>query len=342
MPSVTINIAGRGTKLAGGGESAVGHMWYELTDDQGQTTSYGFAPDEEHHGSPFAPGQVYNNDNTNYQSTEYSRTIEVTDEQFAAMQAFGQDPAAGGFSMRYNGLSNSCIDFTWKALEKGGLNPSGFEGHIWPTHNINAVKKIENPSAGAVGARAPPAAGGAVAPTESASGTTSEAPSSSSSSSQSSSEAGGGGGGGAGGGGGGGGGSSSGGSGAIQHVCQNAVLMCTFGMAPSTLGMLPLHRMMTSNMLAATIMDFVPFVNIMPFGMCTSPSNPTVAAATAAAMGVLTPMPCVPLTVSPWSPGSATVKLNNFPALNKTSMLNCTWGGVISITFPGQVTENIP
>jgi hypothetical protein len=112
-------------------------------------------------------------------------------------------------------------------------------------------------------------------------------------------------------------------------------------MAPSALGMLPLHRMKTSQMMAATIMDFVPFVNIKPFGMCTSPSNPMVAAATTAAMGVLTPMPCIPVTVSPWSPGSPTVKLNNFPALNATSMLNCTWAGVITITFPGQVTETI-
>ena len=38
---------------------------------------------------------------------------------------------------------------------------------------------------------------------------------------------------------------------------------------------------------AANIMDHVPMVNIMPFGMCITPSNPAVAAATAAALGVL-------------------------------------------------------
>lgn len=126
-----------------------------------------------------------------------------------------------------------------------------------------------------------------------------------------------------------------------MHVCSTATLMCTFGVAPSTLMVLPVNKTLTSNMPAANIMDHVPMTNIMPFGMCTSPSNPTVASATAAAMGVLTPMPCVPATASPWVPGSPTVLLGNQPALNDTSKLTCTWGGVISITVPGQVTEQI-
>ena len=84
-----------------------------------------------------------------------------------------------------------------------------------------------------------------------------------------------------------------------MHVCSGALLQCTFGVAPSTLVVLPVNRMMTSFMPAANIMDNKPMVNIMPFGMCTSLANPSVATATSAAMGVLTPMPCIPVIQAP-------------------------------------------
>ncbi len=127
-----------------------------------------------------------------------------------------------------------------------------------------------------------------------------------------------------------------------QHVCMGAMMMCTFGMAPSSLVVLPTNKMITSDMPAANIMDHIPMVNIMPFGMCMSMANPEVASATAAALGVLTPMPCIPVTTAPWTPGAATVLLANMPALDNVSQLMCMWGGVITFTDPGQVTEMIP
>ena len=127
-----------------------------------------------------------------------------------------------------------------------------------------------------------------------------------------------------------------------QHTVATAELMCTFGVAPSVLQVLPANMVKCGNQPAANIMDHIPNTNIMPFGMCSSPSNPEVAAATAAALGVLTPMPCVPATVAPWTPGSATVMLGHMPALNSTSMCTCMWGGVITISFPGQVQTGIP
>ncbi len=120
-------------------------------------------------------------------------------------------------------------------------------------------------------------------------------------------------------------------------VCGGALCSCSFGMAPSALMVTPENRVMSS-MPLATIMDNVPMKNILPFGMCSNPANPTVAAATAAALGVLTPMPCVPVTVSPWAPGSPKVLIANKPALNNTSKLFCAYGGVIQISSPGNPT----
>jgi len=127
-----------------------------------------------------------------------------------------------------------------------------------------------------------------------------------------------------------------------QHVCNGATLMCSFGMAPGQLTVLPVDRVVTSNQPAGTIMDYVPMVNIMPFGMCTSLANPMVAAATTAAWGVLTPQPCIPMTMAPWTPGATTVLTGGKPSLDNTCQLMCTWGGVIQVTVPGQVTELIP
>lgn len=121
-------------------------------------------------------------------------------------------------------------------------------------------------------------------------------------------------------------------------VCAGAVLTCTFGMAPSVFQVLPTARVISS-LPVGCIMDNIPMVNILPFGMCQSPANPTVAAATAAALGVLTPMPCVPVIPGPWAPGSPTVLIGGKPALNHTCKLMCAYGGTIQITNPG--TTNI-
>lgn len=125
------------------------------------------------------------------------------------------------------------------------------------------------------------------------------------------------------------------------QVCMGATLQCSFGVAPSTLVVLPTGRTITGTP-DATIMDHAPLMNILPFGMCSSMANPTVAAATAAALGVLTPMPCVPATAAPWIVGAPTTMIGNVPALNNTSKLMCNWGGLIQIVNPGQTSVMIP
>jgi hypothetical protein len=120
-----------------------------------------------------------------------------------------------------------------------------------------------------------------------------------------------------------------------------AMIMCSFGVAPVSLNVLPTSMVTIEGKPAATITDMAPMMNIPPFGMCTALSNPTVAAATAAALGVLTPMPCVPVPAGPWKPGATKTLIAKLPALTGSSTCNCAWGGVISITFPGAVRTTV-
>ena len=126
------------------------------------------------------------------------------------------------------------------------------------------------------------------------------------------------------------------------QVCMGAMMQCSFGVAPSSLVVLPTNRVMTNMVPDANIMDHIPMTNIMPFGMCTSLANPVVASATAAALGVLTPMPCIPATPAPWVAGAPTVLLGNFPSLDNVSQLMCMWAGVITFVDAGEATVEIP
>lgn len=120
------------------------------------------------------------------------------------------------------------------------------------------------------------------------------------------------------------------------NVCSGARLQCAMGSAPASLTVIP-AIVTTTNKPAATIMDHAPMLNVAPFGMCSSPANPQVAAATAAAQGALTPQPCIPVTTAPWVPGGAqTVTYTRIPALLENARLFCMWAGQITITDPGQ------
>jgi hypothetical protein len=115
------------------------------------------------------------------------------------------------------------------------------------------------------------------------------------------------------------------------------MLQCTFGLAPSTLNALPTPRVTIEGRPAAVITSTITGVNIPPFGMCSSLANPTVAAATSAALGVLTPMPCVPTITAPWVPGAARTLIGGTPALTAGSQCICAYGGVVTIAMPGAV-----
>jgi len=126
-----------------------------------------------------------------------------------------------------------------------------------------------------------------------------------------------------------------------QAVATGAMIKCSFGLAPSSLNVLPMARVTVEGKPAAAIADNIPIVGIPPFGMCQSLANPMVAAATAAALGVLTPMPCIPVLPAPWTPMAPTVLIGGKPALVSGSICTCAYGGVIEISFAGTVRTQV-
>ena len=102
-----------------------------------------FLPAPGYEGKPFAPGRKYDNDNTSYNfdqsKGDYQRSFEINNDQFKTLQRFAADPDAPefGFNMYYRGPDNSCIDFTYKALDIIDFVPEGYDGDLWPTWNID-------------------------------------------------------------------------------------------------------------------------------------------------------------------------------------------------------------
>ena len=122
-----------------------------------------------------------------------------------------------------------------------------------------------------------------------------------------------------------------------SFVTAGALVTCSFGLTPCPLIVNPSRTVFLQGRQKANIMDFIPFTNITSFGMCSAPTNPEVIAATAAAMGVFTPMPCIPAIVSPWMVGAPTVLVQGAPALTDMDRNMCMWLGVISFTNNGQL-----
>ncbi|MDO9012817.1 MAG: hypothetical protein Q7U78_13590, partial [Gallionella sp.] len=148
MPSLTVHIADAGNALSNGGTSDVGHMWFTLTDALGNEYSYGFSPRDS--GDPWGAGKIHTDDDKNYIDPPTNITVEISEQQFADIARFAEkakrDSDAGiGRWEEYNGLTNSCADFLWQALNNGHLTDtpeSGWQGAVWPTWNKFALEQM--------------------------------------------------------------------------------------------------------------------------------------------------------------------------------------------------------
>jgi hypothetical protein len=118
-------------------------------------------------------------------------------------------------------------------------------------------------------------------------------------------------------------------------LVAGAQTMCSFGLAPSTLMVTPEKRVLVEGRPVANITDNKPFVNVLPFGLCTSLMNPITAAQTAAALGVLTPGTCTPVMVTPWIPGAPTALSGPAPTAHQACTCMCAYGGVVTVVNPG-------
>ncbi|AOR63832.1 hypothetical protein [Pectobacterium wasabiae] len=147
--------------------SGAGHMWLQIIkiNKDGTKTnndSYGFAPIET---GAIGNGIVTKTDTIHYESPHYSRTIEITKQQYDKIYEFGEVAFSKSdkyFDLYYNGLTNSCIDFTWKALRHAGITPTKawndlssynkeqkkagkFDGDLKVINNIPHIKSIPTP-----------------------------------------------------------------------------------------------------------------------------------------------------------------------------------------------------
>lgn len=116
-----------------------------------------------------------------------------------------------------------------------------------------------------------------------------------------------------------------------------AKCMCSFGSSTCPLAVTSQLTSMAEGKPIATIRDMQPGTNLVTFGMCSSLANPAVAAATAAALGVLTPQPCTMVPAGTWIPAQPKVMVSGIPCLTNEATLMCGLGaGTVRIVDPGQ------
>jgi hypothetical protein len=108
--------------------SVPGHVYYETSDGK-DPHSWGFAPVE--HGSLYGPGIPQTNDANEYIDPMYERTMEISKDQFDALNDFGKHPEQFGFDPMYKDIRNNCVDYTWAALNHAGIQRThGHLGHL--------------------------------------------------------------------------------------------------------------------------------------------------------------------------------------------------------------------
>ena len=117
-------------------------------------------------------------------------------------------------------------------------------------------------------------------------------------------------------------------------LSMGSIRMCGMGLIPSPA--LPLPSNVLTVEPSVSMVDIIPFANVVPFGLCISLLNPEVLAATIAALGVLIPMPCIPIPIMPFTPAAYNVLRDGIPVATEVSFTMCLWMGPIETIVPDQ------
>ncbi len=67
------------------------------------------------------PGEVMKTDAVEYRNPHYSRTLEISEQQYRKLEAFGAHRISTASIFNTKDVRNNCVDFTWEALNHAGI-----------------------------------------------------------------------------------------------------------------------------------------------------------------------------------------------------------------------------
>lgn len=115
-------------------------------------------------------------------------------------------------------------------------------------------------------------------------------------------------------------------------VCNGAKMRCSFGSASASLKVTSNQTVKAAGSLVATIADHVQMSNILPFGDCKAPAMTKGGP----------PVPCAPITPTPWTTQATSIQVQGKRPLDPSSLTMCAYAGVITIQDPNSDREHVP
>lgn len=117
-------------------------------------------------------------------------------------------------------------------------------------------------------------------------------------------------------------------------MAMGTLRKCIFGLVPTPF--LPIPSNVFTVEPVGSMLDIIPFLNVMTFGICITPTNPMVDAIMIASLGTVDFAPCIPIPIIPKTPAAYNVLRDGIPMAQIESFDLCLWGGLIMTIAPSQ------